>query len=197
MSSSTKRSLSRKNFEDRHKVFISYHHNRDQRYKDKFLKLFGEHGADIFVDESVDTGDIDDNLSTETIRQKIRDEYISDATVIIVLIGKKTWRRKHVDWEISSGIRKTKKNSRCGLLGIYLPTHPDYKKRHRNPYTIPPRLYDNLEDEPKYADLYDWSKNPSTVSKWIHIAFEKRHRINPVNRRIMFKRNRRGKRWHN
>ena len=46
----------------------------------------------------------------------------------IVLIGPCTWQRKHVDWEIGASLRKTRKNSRCGLLGILLPNHPDYKK---------------------------------------------------------------------
>ena len=87
------------NFNNRHKIFISYHHKNDQCYKDKFLKLFGENGSNILVDCSVDTGDIDENLETDTIRQKIRDEYIREATVIIVLIGTQTWQRKHVDWE--------------------------------------------------------------------------------------------------
>ena len=76
------------------------------------------------VDRSVDTGNIDDTgLKTATVRQKIRDDYIRDATVAIVLIGPRTWQRKHVDWEIGSSIRKTKRNPRCGLLGIVLPNH--------------------------------------------------------------------------
>ncbi len=54
-------------------------------------------GHDI-VDESVGDGDIDDdNLATETIRQRIRDNFIRDATVTVVLIGPCTWQRKHVD----------------------------------------------------------------------------------------------------
>lgn len=80
----------------RHKVFISFHHE-DQSYKDSFADLM----ENDIVDHSVDDGDIDDdNLSTETIRQKIRDDFIRDATVTVVLIGRCTWQRKHVDWEI-------------------------------------------------------------------------------------------------
>ena len=62
------------------------------------------------VDRSVEDGDIDDtNLSTETIRQKIRDDFIADATVTVVLIGPCTWQRKHVDWEIGSSLRATQR----------------------------------------------------------------------------------------
>ena len=67
----------------RHKVFISFH-EEDIGYKKRFVQK----GTNVFVDRSVDTGDIrDEGLKIETIRQKIRDEYIRDATVAIVLIG--------------------------------------------------------------------------------------------------------------
>ena len=101
----------------RHKVFISFHHEA-QAYKDWFIQMMG----DDIVDESVGDGDIDDeNLATETIRQRVRDDFIRDATVTIVLVGPCTWQRKHVDWEIGSSLRATRLNSRCGLLGILLP----------------------------------------------------------------------------
>ena len=95
----------------RHKVFISFY-EEDIKYKEPFVRMMGKR----MVDRSVDTGDIvDAGLKTPTIRQKIRDEYIRDASVTIVLIGPCTWQRRHVDWEIGASIRKTKKNPRCGL----------------------------------------------------------------------------------
>ena len=128
----------------RHKVFISYHHANDQVYRDKFERLF-VNTYDIMVSRSVQIGDIDTNLKTETIRQKIRDEYLSDSTVTVVLIGSETWKRKHVDWEISSSIRSTQLSSRSGLLGIILPTYPRVDRTKYNPHTIPPRLHDNIK----------------------------------------------------
>ena len=53
-----------------HKVFISYHHQNDQWYKE-YLVNFGERHS-IFIDESVDTGGIPDDLPDERIREKIR-----------------------------------------------------------------------------------------------------------------------------
>lgn len=102
----------------KHNVFVSYHHDNDQYYRNEFEKLFVNH-YDIMVSKSVQIGDIDSNLNTETIRQKIRDEYLRDSTVTVVLIGTQTWQRKHVDWEIASSIRDTKLNPRSGLLGIF------------------------------------------------------------------------------
>ena len=90
----------------RHKVFLSFH-EQDIKDKERFVRMMGNR----IVDRSVDTGNIDDtDLKVATVRQKIRDDYIADATVTIVLIGRCTWQRKHVDWEIGSSTRKTKKN---------------------------------------------------------------------------------------
>ena len=80
-----------------HKVFISYHHQNDQLYKDRLVDLAEQ--CSIFIDASVDTGDISDHLSDQSIRETIRDEYLRDSTVTIVLVGTETRRRKHVDWE--------------------------------------------------------------------------------------------------
>ena len=176
-------------FNQRHKVFISYHHENDQRYRNTFEKLFVNH-FDIMVSKSVSIGDIHPDNDTEYIRQKIRDQYIADATVIIVLIGQQTWQRKYVDWEIYSGLRDTKNNPRCGLLGIFLPSYTN----GFYPYTIPPRLYDNFD---KYAKLYNWSDNPSKVSSWIDEAFKNRNQLNPKNNRKLFSQNRSGDRWYN
>ena len=107
----------------RHKVFVSYHHSRDQAYRNRFDYLFG-HISDVVVLRSVQIGDLDPSLRTETLRQKIRDEYLRDSTVTVVLVGADTWKRKHVDWEIGASIRHTQYNPRSGLLGIILPTYP-------------------------------------------------------------------------
>ena len=63
---------------NKHKVFISYHHHLDQDYKDYLEELNEEH--QIFINQSVKLGEIDDSLSTETIREKIRDEYLQDSS---------------------------------------------------------------------------------------------------------------------
>ena len=172
----------------RHRVFISFHHD-DQGYKDWFIQMMGE---DI-VDESVELGDIDDrNTSTETIRQRIRDNFIRDATVTIVLIGPCTWQRKHVDWEIGSSLRKTRRNPRCGLLGILLPNHPDYRKEGCNLSLIPPRLAINCKGTNPYAAIYRWSNQPAMIRNWVHHAFERRKGASPNNNSPQFRRNRTG-----
>lgn len=171
----------------RRKVFISFH-ERDIKYKEDFVRMMGKR----IVDRSVDTGNIDDTgLKTATVRQKIRDEYIRDATVTIVLIGPRTWQRKHVDWEIGSSLRKTKKNSRCGLLGILLSNHPNHGKK-RNPRLLPPRLADNFKGEDPYALVYDWPSPwaPAKIAQWVQRAFARRDGTPPNNSRRPFAQNR-------
>lgn len=176
----------------RHKVFVSYHHANDQAYRNHFERLF-VNIHDIMVSKSVQIGEIPQNLQTETIRQKIRDEYLSDSTVTVVLIGSQTWQRKHIDWEIGSSIRQTQNSSRSGLLGIILPTYPRTNQREYNPHTIPPRLYDNIQCG--FAEIYNWSDNPTTVQNWIHEAFGRRNKIIPNNSFPNFVNNRSGDMW--
>lgn len=162
----------------RHNVFVSYHHDNDQNYREEFEKLFNNY-YDIIISKSVQIGDIDPNLPVDRVRQIIRDDYLRDTTVTIVLIGKETWKRKHVDWEIGASIRDTKYNPRSGLLGIFLPSHTDYGRDKYRKCIIPPRLYDNAKCN--FAALYDWNTNPTTIQKWIHEAFLNRKNVNPNN----------------
>ncbi|MFC0666162.1 TIR domain-containing protein [Azotobacter chroococcum] len=176
----------------RHRVFVSYHHALDEGYKRLFEQRFGNTFGAI-VPGSVQVGDINPYLSTDTIRQKIRDEYLRDTSVTVVLIGAETWQRKHVDWEIGSSIRHTQFNSRSGLLGIILPSYPRPAFSMYNSYTIPPRLHDNIECG--FASIHPWSDDAATVQGWIHAAYERRSRVNPDNSRDSFGRNRTGAAW--
>ena len=103
-----------------HKVFVSYHHSNDQWYKDELVRRAEK--DKIFIDASVDTGDISDHLKDEEIRQKIRDEYLRDSTVTILLVGTETKLRKHVDWEIYSSMFDGLQNKKSGILVINLPS---------------------------------------------------------------------------
>jgi len=188
-------------FYPKHKVFISFHHgdqqdpNREGIWKDKFERMFATH-FNAIISTSVKEGDISNDLKTETIRQKIRDGNIRDATVTIVLMGPDTWRRKHVDWEISSSIKDTQYNPRTGLIGIWLPIHPDFNKPQYRRDLIPPRLYYNTQTNPPFATLHDWTTDPMLLSKWVDDAFRRRKTINPDDSYPRFARNRnKGEGW--
>ena len=177
----------------RHKVFVSYHHGNDQYYRDTFERMFAQY-YNIIISHSVQIGDIDPNLPTETIRARIRDNHLRDSTVTVVLVGSQTWQRKHVDWEIGSSIRNTQHNPRSGLLGILLPTYPGFARGEYNTYNIPPRLHQNIECG--YAKVYTWSSSPDTVWQWIHDAYLRRRTSIPSNGYPSFVYNKSGERWY-
>ncbi|WP_434509810.1 TIR domain-containing protein [Desulfitobacterium sp. AusDCA] len=151
----------------KHKVFISYYHEDDQYYKDKFEALFG----DIFINKSVGDGDIDDDLSANYIKRLIQEGYLTDTSVLVVLVGKNTYKRKHVDWEISAALSK-KVGGYSGLLGLCLPDHPAYGKDEYSADDVPPRLVDNLKSG--YAKLYDWTTSEKIIKARIEDAFDAR-----------------------
>ena len=107
-----------------YKVFISYYHNKenkddDQDYKE-LLSAWAK-GHDIYEDCSVNTDEIlGDNLSDRELRERIRDEYLKDTTVTIVLVGKHTKKQKRVDWEICSSMCDGKKNKKSGIIVVML-----------------------------------------------------------------------------
>lgn len=139
-----------------HKVFISYHHGNDQRYKDELVSMAEENK--IFVDRSVDTSNIPDNLSSEAIRKKIRDNYLKDSTVTIILVGTKTRNRKHVDWEIHGSMYESPGRIQSGILAIMLPKcgasriHAPHGKKEKDLY--PCKVWESLGGRAEYERAY-------------------------------------------
>lgn len=167
-----------------HKVFISFH-NCDLKWKERFV----EEMEGRIIDESVDTGEIvDSNRKVADVRRIIREDYIKPATVTVVLIGRKTWQRKHVDWEIGASLRATKRNARTGLVGIVLPCHPSHGSKQIDPRLIPPRLADNSCGDDPFAKIYDWPTHfaPAQVHRAIAEAFRRRTGKAPDNSREPF-----------
>jgi hypothetical protein len=194
-------------------VFISYHHANDQAYKERLIQLNGYHG--LFIDLSVDTGDIDENLDDQAIRQIIRDDYLKDSVVTIVLVGIETKNRKHVDWEIYSSMINGKINKRSGILVVNLPStgfnycraaHGDDEKRtvypettswmnitsrseyeRRYPY-MPDRIIDNLLKESAKISITNWDKITNDIENLrflIDVTFRDREQCEYDLSRIM------------
>jgi antiphage defense system Thoeris ThsB-like protein len=186
-----------------HKVFISFHHDNDQYYKDRLLELNNLHN--IFIDGSVDTGDISRDLPDESIRQIIRDDRLRDTTVTVVLVGTETMRRKHVDWEIYSSMFDGTVNKKSGVLVVYLPTivqqlvfvgHENEKttvyphipswdpiisraELERKYPCMPARIADNLLSPGAKVSVTLWdfiANNPEKLRVLIDIAFDDRER---------------------
>ncbi len=177
---------------ERHKTFISFHHLNDENYKKIFELRFGNKFG-VVAPGAVQDGDIDPSCQPDTIRRIIRDQYLRDTSVTVVLVGAETWKRKHVDWEISSSLRNTDLNPRSGLLGVLLPTHPNHGAGHYEPTIIPPRLHDNIECG--FAEMIAWTNDPDQISEAVHRAYLRKFRVQPDNSRPLFERNRAGEGW--
>ncbi len=171
----------------KHRVFISYHHQNDQEYKNYFENYFG----DIFINHSVAPGDINTDVSHEYVKKLIQNGYVQHSSVVVVLLGTETHLRKHVDWEISAAL-SSKVGGCSGLVGILLPTHLNFNKGPYSPDLIPPRLKDNTDSG--YAKIYNWTEDKKAIQNIIEEAFESKISLaNKIdNSRIQFSKNKSG-----
>jgi hypothetical protein len=150
------------------KVFVSYYHHDDQDYRERFENLFG----DLVVSKSVNDGDIDSDNSAGYIKELIQKEYLLDTTVLIVLIGAKTRHRKHVDWELAGALNYKVGDKYAGVLGLFLPSHPNCGSDKDTPDLVPRRLSANFESG--YAIARDWTDDRVVMQGYIEKAFDKR-----------------------
>lgn len=135
------------------------------------------------------------DFDPESMQQEIRETYLKDSTVTIVLVGAETWKQKNVDWEIDASLSEFPHHSKSGLLGIILPTyHLKNRTQQYHSNTIPPRLYDNAKCG--FATIHNWDTDPFIAQEWIHDAFERRNKFEPDNSRPSFTNNLLGEEWH-
>lgn len=179
----------------KHKVFISYHHMNDQHYKNELSNMANVYN--IFEDASVNTGGISDYLTDQQIRTIIRDDYLRDSSVTIVLVGTETKCRKHVDWEIYSSMYNGAKNKKSGILVVNLPSvsgsqisicgedkHILGSEIKWSPITsyeryeyLPERIVDNIKNSDVRIAVVDYLRiinNPNGLKKLIDIAYKNR-----------------------
>ncbi|MGW1755935.1 TIR domain-containing protein [Streptomyces mirabilis] len=170
----------------RRKCFISYHHD-DEVEVQKFIETF-DHNHDVFIARGIGAGmpgDVIDSNDRDYIMRRVRESYLRDSTVTIAMVGKCTWARRYVDWEIASTLRNDARNRRSGLMGIILPSAA-------NSPTAPLRLDDNLgsKDSTKYARWYNYPTTTASLSSMIEDAYMAREARVPDNSRLLFSYNR-------
>lgn len=168
----------------KHKVFTSFYHNDDQWYKD----YIDENFSHIIINKSVMDGEYDPDNSDEYIKRLIREDKISDSSVVVVLVGPNTRRRKHVDWEIYAGL-KPSINGNSGLIGVLLPEFPLLPFNKFNYSDLPARLADN--NKSGYANIFIWNDFINNFESIIQTAFDNRIILKDKidNSRIQMKRN--------
>ncbi|WDA54521.1 MAG: TIR domain-containing protein [Spiroplasma endosymbiont of Drosophila atripex] len=89
------------------KIFISYHHLREQEEKDQLAELIKKYANYLNIkDMSVEIGDIDTTWSNNEIAKTIRQNHLKDTTITILILGIHTKCRQHIDWEIEASLNK-------------------------------------------------------------------------------------------
>ena len=151
----------------RHKTFISYHH-ADQEEVDNFIKTF-DHDRDVFIARAVGSDQTLDKLidsdDDEYVMRRIREKHMADSTVTLLFVGKNTWSRKFVDWELAASLHQ---GPVVGLPnGVVAILSKELTKA-----ILPDRFVDNWE--PGYAKFYPYPKNRTQLAKWIDEAYEAR-----------------------
>lgn len=130
-----------------HKCYISFK-TEDKAYKKHIQEKLSIDMIDKSLDEAIDSHDED------YVMQKIRNDYLSDSTVTIHLIGsygaenRGYWEQRYIKRELQASLYDGTNNSRSGILGVVLPL-----------------MYDNV-----YRGSYDCSAcNPTHNISYVNI----------------------------
>lgn len=152
--------------------FISYHH-ADQDEVDQFIRDF-DHEADTFIARGLGNempGDIVQSTNTDYVMRRIRELYLANSTVTLLMLGKCTWARRYVDWELQASLRRGEATTPNGLLGIKLPSYSE-----QDGY-FPKRFNDNLRSEGEtdcYARHMKYPADAKSLVNAIEAAFHRR-----------------------
>lgn len=159
-------SAAAKGDQTRHKCFLSYHASDSDEVAD-FVEDFG----DVFIPRVIGVSEEDDFIDsddTDYVMDRIREKYLRDSTVTIVLIGQCTWARRFVDWEVYSSLRNDKLNRRSGLMAVTLRSRADKDRQ------LPARVGDNVDDDKLYARWWKYPTSGSSLKNMIQEAFDAR-----------------------
>lgn len=153
----------------RRKVFISYHRTDTDEVRAFVEAATDTHDIFIHRAAAMMPQDIIDSDDTDYVMRRVREDYLEDSTVTLVLVGRCTWARRFCDWEIQSSLRSGPQTTPNGLLGIVLPSAA------QNPIA-PNRLSINLGTQQAlgYARWYHYPQTADALTGWIEDAFAAR-----------------------
>jgi hypothetical protein len=142
----------------RRKCFISYH-QEDLPAVERFISRFGRRN---FIKRGITLPEeVIRSSDTSYVMRRVRELYVRDSTVTIVLIGPCTWSRRFVDWEIQASLRQPVGVLPNGLIGILL------DKRIRP--SLPPRFA--LNRDSGYAKYHYYPATVAVLEDWIEDAY--------------------------
>ena len=147
------------------KTFISYYHG-DQIVAQAFVNRFGTEPNKVFIPKALglcyEEEDQIQSNNPDYVMDQIRERYIADSTVQIVLIGLCTHSRRYVDWEIKRSL-----SNGNGLIGILIPPHISAH--------LPERFAENWNrDGNCYARYHSYPLTADQLRGWVEDAYEAR-----------------------
>lgn len=89
----------------------------------------------------------------------------------IVMVGRCTWARRYVDWEIQASLRRSTDLVPNGLMGIILPSGVGATVPNRLQIN---RIRDSNDTPVGYARLYDYPSSAWELSGLIAEAYQRR-----------------------
>lgn len=153
-----------------HKCFISYH-RKDYIEVNSFIDSFSSKSVFITSGVGLNGDELINSNDAQYIMRRIREEHLKNTSITIVMIGKCTWARRFIDWEIASTLRNDPINKRSGLLAINLPSMGNAGIQ------LPRRLADNTDYQQngsKYAKYYVYPQSENQLIQWIDDAYNAR-----------------------
>ena len=118
-----------------HKCFISFK-KEDEGYK-KEIQRWNEDNKVDMIDKSLN--EAIDSEDPDYVMRKIREDYLSDSTVTIFLIGTNSAEvlgakeQQYIKRELQASLYNGEGNTRNGILGVVLPEM--YSEIYKGPYT--------------------------------------------------------------
>jgi hypothetical protein len=163
-------------------IFVSFH-QRDELEASVFCRRFdqyfnqirtlGVHELGEDYAEHIKSGDSD------YVMRQIREKKIAGTSCTIVLIGKCTWARRYIDWEIAATLRNNVDDPRGGLIAVQLPSAEEHGWS-----ILPARLQLNLSAidgaDIGYARNYGPAPSDDSISRWVEEAVERRDSLEPA-----------------
>lgn len=163
-------------------IFVSFHQYDEleaniwcRRFKSYFNDIRSL-GLDEFGDEFAEHIDSDDS---DYVMRRIREDWIAGTSCTVILIGKCTWARRYIDWEIAATLRNFDDSARGGLIAVQLPAAEE-----RGWGRLPPRLEKNVIKQDGvdvgYARFYPPAPSDDTIAKWVDQAVARRDTVEPA-----------------
>jgi hypothetical protein len=152
-------------------VFVSYYggDNTDARaFLDQWAVRIGVFTPRILGEEAYTREGLIQSNNPDYVMGQIRQRYIADASVTLLLVGTCTHSRRYIDWELKATLRRGESLPN-GLLAILLPS----AQRDGSFPALPERFsknYDQGSNPNSYARYYFMPSTTDELDRWIEDA---------------------------